>query len=74
MKDVEYYSVLLNFFLSKQDECLNHSNIPLLFPNANTIEYFDDNHRFDKFEIVIPKIEMLYRRYISLKFKCFDLI
>jgi len=72
-KNSEIYSILLNFYLSKHDELLDHSVIPTLFPYAKTIKFYDDNHRFEKFEEIIPEIKTLYEYYKNMNGEGFGL-
>ena len=53
----------LNFFLSNDDEVLDHSSIRHDYPGAAMIKYFDDwGHRFLRFKEIIPEIRMLMER------------
>ncbi len=55
----------LYFYLSKNDEFIDHSNIPNLFPKAH-IKFFDNcRHRFDKFELILPEILDIYIKYTN---------
>ena len=50
----------LYFYLSEDDEILDHSFIPTIFPKAKKIEYFKNSfHRFEKFKQIIPEIEKI---------------
>ncbi len=49
---------LLYFYLSKDDEILDHSDIPNKFPKAAKIQYFENStHRFLNFEDILEEIE-----------------
>ena len=51
---------LLHFFLSKDDEVLDHSGIPGEFPNAGSIRFFDNcRHSFTRFAEIIPEIKKI---------------
>ena len=55
------FSPRLHFFLSEDDELLDHSGVPNRFPEAATIEYYSDcGHRFTRFEELIPKLKAIY--------------
>jgi len=57
LKNNTILSEKLYFFLSSDDELLNHSKIPDLFPKA-TIKYFDNaGHQFTAFTRTIPEIK-----------------
>jgi len=50
----------LYFYLSEDDEILDHFSIPSIFPKAKKIEYFKNSfHRFEKFKQIIPEIEKI---------------
>ena len=51
----------LYFFLSKDDELLDHSQIPHIFAGSNIFFYDNSGHSFEKFEEIIPKIEKLWK-------------
>ena len=45
----------LNFFLSTDDELIDHSYVPLAFPFARNIEFYDNSgHIFIRFQELIP--------------------
>ena len=53
----------LNFFLSNDDEVLDHSTVRHDYPGAARIKYFDDcGHRFLRFKEIVPEIRMLMER------------
>ena len=50
----------LNFYLSNDDEVLDHSSIKYDYPGAATIKYFDDcGHRFLRFKEIITDLRVL---------------
>ncbi len=52
----------LYFYLSTDDEVLDHSQIPLMFPKAN-IKFFDGaKHAFTKFAQIIPEIKEIWNK------------
>lgn len=54
----------LNFFLATDDDVLDLSAIPGLFPNANFLKWYDGvGHGFSGFREVIPTIEELLSGY-----------
>lgn len=68
VKNTEYYSVLLNIFVSKNDEIIDHSNIEKSFPYSN-IEYFDDDHSFSNFEKTLPNIKKIIDKYKKFNYE-----
>lgn len=51
---------LLYFFLSTDDEVLDHNVIPGQFPGAGSIRFYDNcKHTFSRFSEIIPEIERL---------------
>jgi predicted esterase YcpF (UPF0227 family) len=55
---------LLHFFLSADDEVLDHSPIPTLFPEAGLIKFFQScGHGFTRFEEIIPEIKTIKNRF-----------
>jgi len=60
IKRVGIKEKLLHFFLSRDDDVLDHSKIPEEYPGAGTIKYFDNcGHRFMRFEETLPEISKL---------------
>ena len=49
----------LNFFLSRDDELLDHTKIPELFPGSNIKFYDGMGHRFSNFGILLPEIKRI---------------
>lgn len=50
----------LYFYLSENDEVLDHSMIPTLFPNAAKIKFFKNSrHNFGRFKEILPEIESI---------------
>ncbi len=50
----------LHFYLSEDDEVLDHSQIPKLFPYAQIKFYKNSKHAFEKFDKILPEILSLY--------------
>jgi predicted esterase YcpF (UPF0227 family) len=51
---------LLHFFLSEDDEILDLSVIPGLFPDAGSIRFYENcGHSFSRFAEIIPEIKKL---------------
>lgn len=50
----------LNFFLATDDDVLDLAPIPELFPNANSLQWYDKvGHGFSQFREVLPQVEKL---------------
>jgi predicted esterase YcpF (UPF0227 family) len=48
----------LNFFLATDDDILDLSDIPTLYPNANTLEWYDNTgHSFSRFPEALKKVK-----------------
>ncbi len=48
----------LSFYLSNDDEMIDHSHLPNIFPDARKIEFFDNSgHVFKRFQEIIPDIK-----------------
>ncbi len=61
LEDTPPFDERLHFFLAEDDELLDHSSVPQLFPNAATLVYFSKcTHRFLRFEEIIDKIAKIY--------------
>jgi len=60
IESLNYDQSLFNFFLSEDDEILDHSIVPNYFKNAGSIKFFKNStHRFLNFENVLNEIEEL---------------
>lgn len=54
----------LNFFLATDDDILDLTPIPGLFPKANYLEWFEEaGHGFSRFREVLPLIETVIKSY-----------
>jgi uncharacterized protein len=63
IKRVGIVETKLNFFLSNDDEVLDHSNVRKDYPGAATIIYFDNcGHRFMRFDEILPQIKEIFAR------------
>lgn len=57
MKNMSENQKLLQIFASTDDEILDHSNLPKIFPNAN-IKFFENSgHSFTRFEEALKNLE-----------------
>ena len=55
---------LLHFFLSADDEILDHSTIPTMFPGAGLINFYENcGHGFTRFEEIIPELKTIKNRF-----------
>lgn len=58
MKQLDYDQSFLNFYLSKDDEIIDHSSIPSKFPKAGSIKFFENStHQFLNFKDILKDIE-----------------
>jgi uncharacterized protein len=58
IKRIGIYESLVHFFLSKDDEVLDHTNIPEDYSGAGTVRFFENcGHRFTRFEEIMPEIK-----------------
>ena len=56
----------LNFFLATNDDVLDLSPIPELFPRSNFLDWYDQvGHGFSAFREVLPTVERLINQYQS---------
>lgn len=54
----------LNFFLAKDDDVLDHSQLPEKYPEANFLQWYDQvGHRFATFADTMPIVEKLISNY-----------
>ncbi|MEA3451799.1 MAG: hypothetical protein U9Q83_07830, partial [Bacteroidota bacterium] len=57
---LNYDQSLFNFYLSKDDEIIDHSSVPEIFKNAGSIKFFENStHRFLNFEDILQEIDEL---------------
>ena len=55
----------LNFFLAKDDDVLDHSSIPKKYPNANHLQWFEqEGHRFSSFAKTLSTVKEIIERNI----------
>ncbi len=48
---------LVHFFLARDDELLDHSEVPAEYPEAATMTWFESGgHRFERFVELVPKL------------------
>lgn len=58
MELLDYDQNFLNFYLSKDDELLDHSSIVSKFPKAGSINFFENStHQFLNFKDILKDIE-----------------
>lgn len=60
IENLKHDSSKLSFFLSNDDELLDHTLIPQLFQNINFIKYYENcGHRFTRFEEILGEIKII---------------
>lgn len=64
LADEKVVAANLNFFLATDDDVLDLSPIPDLFPSANFMQWFDQvGHGFSQFREALPQVEKLIKDY-----------
>ena len=50
---------LINLFISKNDEILDHSELMRFICNPKSIEMFEDTHKFYGFDATLPNVKIM---------------